>query len=379
MKRLLRCWLLIACLGAFQTSHAGIGGKAVIAYYSGGPEGLDRYDPAEFTHIIFCFGRLKGPALHLRGMRDTLVIRRMVEMKRRNPRLKVLLSLGGWGGCAPCSEVFADAGNREAFAQSVRALTEYFGTDGIDLDWEYPVISGYPGHRHAPEDRESFTGLVRALRRVLGKRATITFAAGGFTRFLEEAVDWKAVMPMVDYVNLMTYDLVGGYSKRTGHHTPLQSTSTQRESADNCVQGLLRMGVPARQLILGAAFYARVWKDVEEVDEGLYRPGVFKESVGFNAFADRLSERAGYRMRWDSAAMAPFAYHPRERTFATFDDRRSVAEKARYVLRHRLGGIMFWHLGQDTPSDGLLASINAVLRARRKQGPHSNTMVPKRS
>ena len=102
MKRSLLLLLIFVCSLPLW-SGAQSNRKAVIAYYSGSPDALDAYDPRDYTHIIYCFGHLKGDVLHLRGSRDTLIIRKMVAMKQRNPRLKVLLSLGGWGGCAPCS------------------------------------------------------------------------------------------------------------------------------------------------------------------------------------------------------------------------------------------------------------------------------------
>jgi chitinase len=336
--------------------------KAVIAYYSGGLQALDSFDAKKFTHIIYCFGRLKGNALHLRGSRDTLLIQKMVAMKKQNKKLKVLLSLGGWGGCEPCSDVFNTETGRKEFAQSVKSLTDFFGADGIDLDWEYPTISGFPGHKFRPEDKQNFTDLVKELRTVLGKKATVTFAAGGFDRFLEESVDWASVMPMLNYVNLMTYDLVGGYAKVTGHHTPLYSTPTQKQSTDNCVQWLLKNGVDPRKLIVGAAFYSRVWEGVENTNNGLYQPGKFKGSFGFDSFPTRLQN---YAMYWDSVAQAPYAYNAAEKLYATFDDKRSVALKTKYVMKHKLGGIMFWHLGHDIPNGGLLDTINETLKKKK--------------
>ena len=235
---------------------------AVLAYYSGSPERLDSFDARQMTHIIYCFGHLNGNRLKINSRRDTLTIRKMVAMKQQNPELKVLLSLGGWGGCAPCSDVFSTAAGRKEFAASVKELSDYFRADGIDLDWEYPTIPGYPGHKYSPADKDAFTELVRELRNTLGNQQQITFAAGGFQRFLDEAVDWKAVMPLVDYVNLMSYDLVSGFSTKTGHHTALFSTPEQKESTDNAVQFLVKNGVDPKKIIIGAAFYARIWENV---------------------------------------------------------------------------------------------------------------------
>jgi hypothetical protein len=45
--------------------------------------------------------------------------------------LKVLLSLGGWGGCGPCSEVFSTKNGRAEFARSVKQLLDGTHTDGL--------------------------------------------------------------------------------------------------------------------------------------------------------------------------------------------------------------------------------------------------------
>jgi chitinase len=336
--------------------------KAIIAYYAGNLAALDSFNANNFTHIIYCFGHLEDNRLKLNGAKDSLLIQKMVSMKKKNRQLKVLLSLGGWGGCAPCSEVFSTDKGRAAFAESVKSLSHFFGTDGIDIDWEYPTIEGYPGHRYAHEDKQNFTELIRQLRKVLGKKNTITFAAGGFQKFLEESVDWKAVIPYVDFINLMTYDLVSGAATVTGHHTALYSTPSQNESTDNCVEYLLKQGIAPGKLIIGAAFYARTWEGVSAVNNGLYQQGTFKDFIGYNEFSWRISESSGYITYWDSTAQAPYAYNSTGKSFATFDNKRSIEAKSKYVMEKNLGGIMFWQLGHDTAKDGLVDTINKTFK-----------------
>lgn len=354
--------LVIFQLGMVPGAQAQQKNKAVISYYSGSLEALDSFDATQMTHIIYCFGHLKGNRLHIRGAKDTALIQKMVGLKKQNPELKVLLSLGGWGGCEPCSEVFSKAKGRSDFAKSVNELLRFFKADGIDLDWEYPTIAGYPGHRFAPEDKANFTALVTQLRNTLGTSKIITFAAGGFQKFLEESVDWKAVMPKVDYVNLMTYDLVSGAATVTGHHTALYSTPSQKESTDNCVQYLIKHGVDPGKLIIGAAFYARTWEVESAENNGLYQSGKFKDFIGYNQFPTRIAADSGYVFHWDSTAKAPYAFNPTLKRFATFDDKRSIQAKTEYLLRHNLGGIMYWQLGHDVAKDGLLNTINRVLQ-----------------
>jgi len=286
-----------------------------------------------------------------------LIIQRLVALKSRNPQLKVLLSLGGWGGCETCSQVFADEKGRQEFSTSVKNLLDYFKADGLDLDWEYPAISGYPGHRFVPEDKPNFTKLVMQLRKAIGPKNEISFAAGGFNTFLEQSIEWKKVMPLLNRVNLMTYDLINGFSKVTGHHTPLYSTPQQKESTDNCIHFFDSIGVSRNKLVIGAAFYARIFENVDSVNNGLYQPGKFKRGVPFKAFPKVLSADSGFVYHWDPVAQAPWMYNAAQKLFVTYDDTQSMRMKTAYAKDKKLNGIMFWQLGEDTFSGGLLDAI----------------------
>ena len=336
----------------------------VIAYFHGPIAELDSIDVNKLTHIIFCFGHLNGQRYKVDNARDTAIIQKMVSLKDKNPELKVLLSLGGWGGCETCSDAFFTSEGRKEFAVSVKEIADYFKTDGIDLDWEYPTIrldndiDTNPVHKTAPEDYNNFTYLVQQLRKTLGKQAVITFAAGGFNTFLQKSVDWKKIMKDIDYVNLMSYDLINGYATETGHHTPLYSTAKQRESTDNAVQYLLKIGVNSKKIIIGAAFYARVWQNVPSAFNGLYQAGKFKQGIPYRKFPELLSIKSGYTSYWDDTAKAPYSYNAVEQKFATYDNERSIELKTKYVIDKRLGGIMFWQIINDIHKGGLVDMIN---------------------
>ena len=216
----------MTCIIASVSSQSSTGFR-IVGYYSGPTASVDSFETYKLTHLIFCFGHLKGNRLSIGSTEDSATIRSMVLKKRLNPELKVMLSLGGWGGCATCSDVFSTSTGRQEFAQSVKEVTTYFGTDGIDMDWEYPSIAGFPGHTFRPEDKENFTALLKEIRAVNGEDFEISFAAGGFTEYIQSAVDWTEVVKYTDFINIMTYDLVHGFSTVSGHHTPLYSTPQQ--------------------------------------------------------------------------------------------------------------------------------------------------------
>lgn len=352
----LACCIVLAALSntAFAKPNKNI---TVIAYYAGDANHIDAYPVEELTHIIYSFTHLKGNEISVANKNDSATIKHLVSLKKRNPKLKIILSMGGWGGCEPCSEVFSTDKGRKEFAASVLHTSQYFGTDGLDLDWEYPAISGFPGHRFVPEDKQNFTALLQALRDALGKKYEVSFAAGGFTTFLQESIEWDKIAPLVDKVNLMTYDLVHGFSKVTGHHTPLYSTPEQVESVDHAVKYLDSIHFPVNKLVVGAAFYARIFDVDVDANKGLYQPGKFDHGVDYNHFNKDSLQNLGFTFYWDDVAQAPYGYNQKLKQVITFDDKRSLALKTKYAIDHGLNGIMFWELGNDVTKNGLLQAI----------------------
>lgn len=330
----------------------------VIAYYSGSPTALDSFDVKKMDEIIFSFGRLQGNQFHIRNLRDTMTIQKMIALKSINPSLKVVLSLGGWGGCETCSDVFASKKDSKAFVKSFKELSEYFGADGIDLDWEYPAVSGFAGHKFTPEDKQHFTRLVKYLRRSLGKDAEISFAAGVSKRVMESGMEWKKVMKKVNRVNLMSYDLAGVGTPNSAHHTLLYSTPQQAVSTDYAVQYLLNLGIPAGKIVIGAAFYGKIWENVPDTANGLYQPAKFKSTAPYKRMVSEFTAANGFQYYWDSTAKAPYLYNLNQRLFVTYDDKKSVQVKTQYAIDNKLGGIMFWQLTEDTFEDGLLDAID---------------------
>jgi chitinase len=330
---------------------------AVIAYFAGRPTMIDSFAINNLSHLIFSFCHLKGDELSVSRMPDTLAIQNMVALKEKNPNLKVILSLGGWGGCKTCSEVFSTKKGRRKFVRSVKHLTEYFHTDGIDLDWEYPALVNIPGYPFMPEDKDNFTALVKKLRKKMGADFEISFAAGGYTDYIKHSIDWKKVMRYVDIVNLMTYDLVGGDDTITGHHTSLYSTPSQLESTDHAIKLLDTVGVPRNKMAIGVAFYARIFQLKDSLNYGLYRPSKFFRGLSYRDYNKILSADSGYVYRWDSVAQAPYMYNASQKLFVTFDDTSSIRIKTKYAIDNKLYGVMFWQLADDSYSNGLLDII----------------------
>ena len=174
------------------------------------------------------------------------------------------------------------------------------------MDWEYPVVPGPPDHPFSLADKDNFTALIKELKSVMQPDDILSFAAEDFFFYLEQSIDWKAVMPMIDHVNIITYDLYNGSNKQTGHTPPSTLTKIKTALVDHAVNYLINQGVSSNQIIIGAAFYGKIWNEVLDVNNGLYQTGVFFKSLGYK---DWKQLDPGYAYYRDNISKAPYAYN----------------------------------------------------------------------
>ena len=342
----------------------------LVAYVHGGePEALARIGAEKLTHVNYAFANVTpGGEVVLEREEDAARLAALVALRERNPDLKVLLSVGGWSWSDHFSDAALTAESRERFARSAVAVAEAHGLDGLDLDWEYPGQPG-DGNTYRPEDRETFTLLLAAVRAALDEAAgrggpsLLTIAAAAGQRYLDHT-DMAAAQRHLDFVNLMTYDFHGGWSARTGHHANLHPAPATpgASSTSGAVDLILAAGVPAEKVVVGAAFYGYGWTGVEGGADGLGQPHSGEVTAyGYADLVDRFIEHDGYRRLWDDDAQAPTLWNADAQTFISYEDETSVAMKAEYVEARGLGGLMYWQHGHD-PAERLLDAAHRVLR-----------------
>ncbi|KAJ2495767.1 hypothetical protein IWW47_003950, partial [Coemansia sp. RSA 2052] len=85
-------------------------------------------------------------------------------VRRRNPALRSLISIGGWTWSGGFSAMAASQHSRAEFVRSVGAFLQQYKFDGIDIDWEHPVEGGMDGNPHSPDDGRNYLQLLHELR-----------------------------------------------------------------------------------------------------------------------------------------------------------------------------------------------------------------------
>ena len=353
--------LLLPLTDTGRASAAGGSGTGeVVGYYASWAAAQghtpDKLPAERFTQINYAFAKIEdGRAALGNPARDAENLRELAGLRRRNPDLKIVLSLGGWDDSTGFSGAAASLENRKAFSQSCVDLLLAHDLDGVDLDWEYPVSGGAPGTAHLPQDKQNFTLLLRELRQALdrqgrrdGKSYVLSIAGavnGGYLNCIEP----REVAEAVDHIFLMAYDLQGPWDAYAGFnaplHTPTDGPPRYRSSVDSGVSAWLAHGVPAEKLVLGMPLYGYIYQGVSSRNGGLYQPFESAKSVPWDRVKGEYLSRSAYRRFRHQEAEVPYLYG--NRAFLSYDDPASIAAKADLARRRGLGGVGFWELSQD--------------------------------
>jgi chitinase len=322
----------------------------------------------KMTRINYAFFRVQDGIIVSTKPLDETNLAVLNGLKHKNPRLQVVVSVGGGGmGSAGFSDAALTADGRKRFVDSAVQIVRHYALDGIDLDWEYP------GYSHAaftvrPEDKQNYTLLLKETRlrfnaegKRLGRYLVTSSATGATTMWLEHT-DMRQASKWLDSVNMMCYDWYNASEKNTGHDSPLYTNPADPKqiSIDNAVRMNLAAGVPPRKLVIGVPFYGRKWTGVEAQNNGLFQSvdsAPTPDSTLVFAKIAPLVNASGFIRYWDPVAMAPYLYNAGSKTFVTYNDSEAELARTKYVKDHHLGGIMFWQYTGD-PNNVLLDAID---------------------
>ncbi|MFP1647744.1 glycosyl hydrolase family 18 protein [Enterococcus mundtii] len=387
---------------------------------------FDSNGDLEFTDTDAAVGAPVGQTGVQWNSASSGILNAIQDLRGKNPNMKIGVSLGGWSKSGDFSEVAADPVKRQNLVENVTRFIRYTNMDFVDVDWEYPADVRQPdlvdnvndeGTPNAvPEDKENYIILLNEIRESideqgeeLGKTYELSVALPASQSKLSSGIDIDGLFEVVDFANIMTYDMNGGWGGRSGHHTalygnPADPNYDQGLSVDQTVQFLRDEGAPAEKIVIGAAFYTRGWHEVAEGNDPLL-PGLFQTAEQSNRNADLsatygaknksplvvgdggraggvwpyrnipdlISATSGLTEYWDDVAKAPYMYSTETGEFFSFDNERSIGYKTQYVQEEELGGVISWMQSQDkeTTSTKRDELTNAI-----KEGLFGNTPLP---
>lgn len=359
----------------------------VVAYYSSwgtySKSEVSHMDASLLTHINYAFANIKegkvvlgdswadgekpfpGDCTNNGCLRGNF--NQLLQLKKANPHLKTLISVGGWTWSGQFSDAALTASSRTKFADSAVKFIRDYGFNGVDLDWEYPVSGGLAANKTRLADKQNFTLLLQTIRDKLntaqkqdGKTYLLTIAAGAFPGYVNNTEIGK-ISQIVDWINLMTYDYHGDWEKASNHQAPLfadpeeSNKANAKSNIDYTVHTYLKAGVPSNKLVLGIPLYGRSWTGCGVNNQGMYQTCT---GVAAGVIADGIHEYGnlekqgwingkGFVRYWNNSSKVPWLYNKATETFISYEDPESIAIKASYIKSTGLGGAMLWEANQD--------------------------------
>ena len=314
-------------------------GRAVIAYVT--YYGTTLPDPRIVTHINYAFAELymrDGQYLGFKPQGKESRLQSVLDLKKQNPNLKILLSFTN--GVSNSDNTDKDEGfsvlaksdeMRKAFAKDCKDYCIKYGLDGIDLDWEFPGLSWGSQAKDVEVDVQNHVLLMKQLRETLGNEYLLTYAGycmdkkavSGGHRY----IDIKALDPIVDYVNIMTYDLDADGAP----HNAMVCNWAYWDIA-RTYTAYMAAGATPSKLVLGIPFYGRV---------------SFSGSNSALSYKTIKKLGTGYTIEnWDADAGVPYVtYNGKKHCY--YDNPRSIELKTNWALGKKFYGLMYWENDLD--------------------------------
>ncbi|KAK6171442.1 hypothetical protein SNE40_019631 [Patella caerulea] len=339
--------------------------------WSSGRPGLARFtvanitDPSICTHYIYSFAGVDSSnktIIPLDESSEKGGYTELTSIKKRAPEVKVLLAVGGWVfGIEPFAELANTSESIDGFCKNAIKYLRKWDFDGLDLDWEYPTERG-----GGMEDRENFAILLKKLRMSFETEAKdsnkprllLSSAVPIIKHVIDKGYDTKSIGQSVDFLNIMVYDLYGGWSTKIGHHAPLYASSkeTEEEQTLNADWGLnyWAVNISQEKIVLGIPLYSRTFKlynsslnQPGSPMNGTGIPGPYTANSGTTLFYEvcMVIQSGEYKEVWSEEQSVPYAFYKND--WLGYDNIRSAKLKANYVKDHQFGGVMVWELSFD--------------------------------
>ncbi|RZA07550.1 MAG: glycosyl hydrolase family 18 [Moraxellaceae bacterium] len=252
---------------------------------------------------------------------------RYVVTKAHSAGVKVLVSVAG-GVIPSCSgdwPVLLRPANRQVLVDGLIKFVDDFNLDGLDIDIEGDVLTKI-------DKAGNYTPFVQALSEQLKTRNKLLTCA---TASYEGGMIPVSSIPYFDFVNIMSYDLIG-----PSWGTPGAEHSTYAQAVID-VNLWKSRGLNSEKLVLGVPFYG-------------YGFGTYATNYAFKEILAGLGAENSDKDLIGTACAGC--------SYLTYNGINTIKNKTRLALQQG-AGIMIWELSQDASgSFSLLKTINAEIQ-----------------
>lgn len=284
-------------------------------------------------------------------------VKQLYLQKKKNRKLKTLLSIGGATATTAFNNAAASSASRTRFIDSAVKLMLDFGMDGLDLDWEFPATR---------QQGENYYQIIKGLRAALDAKAS---ALGQSYHYLLTAalpagpanyanLDLGKINQRLDMFNIMAYDFSGPWSPVAAHASNLyvdqSNPSSTPVSGDKAVRDYIAQGVTPSKINLGLPLYGKSFANAGGL--GKSYKGTLGNSADYTIPFNQLPKKGATVME-RPAPGALVTWDSKTKELVTLDGGYSTKLKGSYVQKLGLGGAFFWETSSDKTGSSSLISI----------------------
>ncbi|XP_077513642.1 chitotriosidase-1-like isoform X2 [Amblyomma americanum] len=258
---------------------------------------FERVDVKLCSHIILGFATVSPRySIDLAPLGGEQALTAFAALRRRNPKIKLMISVGGGAGDRNFKEMVAKTARRYRFIDSARSALEAAGLDGLDLDWEFPrIFDAVPFARLIKEMSSQF-------RKTADRPLILSVAVPAPSLLVVGGYRVRLMARFVDFVNLMTYDLntYKWYTPWVDHNSPLYARAGDPPyfntlNVESSAELWVMLGMPNSKIMVGIPTYGLSWvlRNPEFWDVGSLAIGRHKYGGGYVNYPQNLCSSSG--------------------------------------------------------------------------------------
>ncbi|CAI7670806.1 unnamed protein product [Penicillium pancosmium] len=294
---------------------------------------------------------------------------KFTALKKKKSSLKTYLSIGGWDlGGEVWSNLCRFPGSRKAFIKSAVETMKKYDFDGIDIDWEYPAAGDRGG---TAKDTANLVTLLKELREEVKTSWGVTVTLPSSYWYLK-GFDLKGMAEHLDFFNFMAYDIHGTWDGKTKWTSAVVNPHTNLTEVSNGLDLLWRNSIDPSQVLLGLGFYGRSFTlddtscmspgcafDKDHNSTGGAAAGQCTGTSGIlsDYEINRIIKSDAPEIKYDEAAAVNWMTWNSDQ-WVSFDNERTLKQKADFANSRCLGGLFSWALDMGGP--GSLKNPNSM-------------------
>ncbi|KAF7153908.1 hypothetical protein RHSIM_Rhsim01G0039300 [Rhododendron simsii] len=348
-------------------------------WFSGSEFPASDIDSSLFTHLICGYAYINNSTFELLiSPPDETNFSNFTDIvRRKNPTVKTLLSIWTQNqNFAAYFSMTSQLSHRSSFIESSIQRARLYGFDGLELNGVKPG----PNMNNMTDMGLLFDEWRSAINRESknSSRSPLILTMEGYYMPSQNTTSYPldSIRRNLDWVNIRAYDYHSPFKERfTGAHSALYDPSSN-VSTDYGIKEWMSRGLPAKQMVLGLAYYGYSWTLVDPTDNRIGSParGTIETDGSMNyKYIRSFWKCEGEKVLYNSTYVTNYCVTSSS-IWIGYDDVEAIRTKISYAREKGLLGYTVYQVPNDynweLSKAVLVTRIMAIRPQKKSQYPN---------